>query len=101
MVTPAGIVWSPEVNPTALEMEPGQHKQLILDLRSADMRSLYILDIHQNPVLRFKNNKITGKLTTDEKRREGSLVANWEIEKHDNGLMFSGEIREHARGLVS
>lgn len=89
-----GIVWSPKLPDDALDMQPGQSRQLIFDLQADKKRSLYIADLARNPVLHFKDNKISGELLADKDRPEGKTVATWAIEKMDEGLLFSGEVND-------
>ena len=72
--------------------ENGQNADLLVDIRDGDAQRLYIIDLCRTQVLHFDNDVIRGVVESDKQRPEGKRVANWELRRVGQGLLFSGEV---------
>lgn len=84
--------WTIAIPNDALPTRNGQAASLIFDLRSDEANSLFIVDLARTQVLHFKDNVVSGTVTSEADREEGKLIANWQAERVDDYLLLTFEV---------
>jgi lysophospholipase L1-like esterase len=84
--------WTPAIPADHLPARNGQNADLLVDFRDGDAQRLYIIDLCRTRVLHFDHGVIRGVVESDKDRPEGKRVANWELRRVGQGLLFSGEV---------
>ena len=84
--------WTLDIPADHLPSHNGQNADLLVDFRSGDGQRLYIIDLCRTRVLHFTDDTVTGTVDSEKDRPEGKRIANWKIQRVDDGLLFSGEV---------
>jgi len=84
--------WTLDIPADHLPSRNGQNSDLLIDLRNDHGQSLFIVDLCRTQVLHFTDDVISGTVDSEKERPEGKRVANWQLKRVENGLLFSGEV---------
>jgi len=91
-VGPTGTTWRTPASEKALTLAAGSWRQLVVEFSDGAKTRLCIIDLARTPVLKMKDGKLEGRITSKQERPEGEIVATWKIEERRNELWISGEV---------
>lgn len=84
--------WTLPVSADRLPTNAGQSADILLDLRVADSRQLYVVDLSRTQVLHLKNDRVSGVIESAYERPNGKRLATWEARRIGDSLALDFEV---------